>query len=371
MERSQRVFKFAGVVLAVVALVLLLLWMQGILGGGKIEPGERALEPQGPERAYVEQPVSRKTYTDFEEAVGTVTARREVYVASRVMGTVLELPVKAGDQVQQGTLLVRIDDRDVKARLAQARAAAAEAQSEYARARSDHERFQRLRAEKAATQQQFEQAQAAYRAAGARLERAGEAVREAEVNLGYTVIRSPVDGFVVEKSMAVGDMATPGQPILMLQEGGSLRLDAAVREGLANRINLGDRLTVRIDALDSEMTGAVEEKVPVADPRSRSFLVKISLPQKPGLRSGMFGRLFLPTETVTPLTVPREAVQRTGQLETVWVLGDDGHPRRRYVRTGKIYDESVEVISGLDEGETVLIVEEEDGPSTPEQAPRG
>ncbi len=359
MERSHRISKVLGVVLAVTALVVLLLWMQGIIGGEKIEPGE-IVPPVGKIEAPVEYDVvKRSTFVNFEEAVGTVQAKREVLISAKIMEAILELPVKEGDHVEEGQLLVRLDDRDIQARMEQARSAMVEAESEFARASADYKRFKRLRSQRAVPEQKFEAVQAAYRAALARLKRAREAVKEAKINLGYTTIRAPVTGYVVEKHMEVGDMASPGRPILTLQEAGSLRLEAAVREGLAGEIPLGTRLRVRIDALDLELLGTVEEKVPVADPRSRSFLVKVSLPQKPGLRSGMFGRLYIPTGSITPLTVSRKAIERIGQLELAWVPSEDGKPERRYVRTGRIYGDRVEVLSGLHEGEKVVVISRE------------
>jgi RND family efflux transporter MFP subunit len=355
MDRTRRFSKWIGVVLAVAALVLLLLWMQGILGGGKIQPGEVAVLQAEQTQAQGEGQAERTRFVKHEEAVGTVETKREVMIAPRIMGTILELPVRAGDKVSQGQMLVKLDDRDVRTRLEQARSAVVAAESVYTRTRSDHERFQRLRRQDAVSEQQLEQAQAAYRSASARLKGIREALKEAEINLGYADIRSPVNGYVVEKDMEVGDMASPGRPILLLQEGGSLQLEAAVREGLAGSIALGDSLEVKVDAVGKTFTGTVEEKVPVADPRSRSFLVKVSLPQSPGLRSGMFGRLYIPTGWVMPLTVPRQAIQQIGQLQQVWVISEEGKTIKRYVRTGINYEDRVEVLSGLDEGERVLV----------------
>jgi len=277
-------------------------------------------------------------------------------ISPRIMGALLELPFKEGDPVGNGQRVARVDDRDIRARLEQARSQVAGAQSEFSRATSDFDRFRRLREQEAVPQQQFESVQASYRAAEARLKGAQEGLREAEVNIGYTVITSPVTGYVVEKHMNVGDMVSPGRPILTIQEAGALRLEAAVREGLAGTIQLGDLLRVRIDALNLGLTGSVEEKVPVADPMTRSFLVKVSLPQQPGLRSGMFGRLFIPTGSVTPLTVSQKAIQKLGAVELVWVVFEQNRPERRYVRTGRLYEDRVEILSGLKEGERVVLV---------------
>jgi RND family efflux transporter MFP subunit len=355
MEHAHRFSKLIGVVVAVAALVLLLLWMQGIVGGGKIRPGTVPGQSAGLTEPHGEGTVGRTRFLKREEAVGTVKTKREVLIAPRIMGTILELPVRAGDRVDQGQVLARLDDRDARTRLEQARSGVVEAESESSRAQTDYRRFERLRQQNAVPQQQFEQAQAAYRAAAARLKMAREALKEAEINVGFSEIRSPVTGFVVEKDMEVGDMASPGRPILLVQEGGTLRLEAAVREGLAGTVELGAALKVKVDAIQQELTGTVEEKVPEADPRSRSFLVRVALPLTPGLRSGMFGRLYIPTGTVTPLTVPAGAIQRNGQLEQVWVISDSGEPSKRYVRTGETFEEHVEVLSGLDEGERVVV----------------
>lgn len=355
MDRTHRMSKLLGVILAVLALMLLLLWMQGILGGGKIPPGEVASGQKALEEPYAVDVAQRTTQVRWEEAVGTVEAKREVIISPRIMGTLLDLPVNAGESVVEGQLLCRLDDRDIRARQGQARSAVTAAESEYERASKDYQRFERLLKDQAVTQQQFETVRAVYQGAEARLRGARDALKEAEVSLGYTVIRSPVAGYVVEKHMEVGDMAAPGRPVVTVQEEGDLRLEAAVREGLVGSLVLGDSLRVRVDALEMELSGTLVEKVPVADPRTRSFLVKVSLPQQPGLRSGMFGRLFIPTGSVTPLTVSSRAVESIGQIQQVWVLSEEGSPQRRYVRTGRIYDDRVEILSGLQEGERVIV----------------
>jgi len=358
MDRRHRISKLLGVILAILALMLLLLWMQGIVGGGKILPGEVASGRKAVEEPFAVDVAQRTTQVRLEEAVGTVKAKREVIISPRIMGTLLDLPVSAGESVVEGQLLCRIDDRGIRAQKEQAQSAVAGAESEYERASKDYQRFKRLLKNQAVTQQHFETARAVYQSAEARLRGARDALKEAEVSLGYAVIRSPVAGYVVEKHMEVGDMATPGRPVVTVQEEGGLRLEAFVREGLVGSLLLGDSLRVRIDALEMELSGRLEEKVPVADPRTRSFLVKVSLPQRPGLRSGMFGRLFIPTGSVTPLTILSQAIEKIGQIQQVWVLSEEGLPQRRYVRTGRVYGDRVEILSGLREGERVMVPED-------------
>ena len=128
-----------------------------------------------------------------------------------------------------------------------------------------------------------------------------------------------------------------------------------VRESLIGRISLHEKLSVKVTALGGEvLSGEVAEIEPLADPVTRSFLVKVRLPEVPGLYPGMFGRLLVPLGQEEAVLVPERAIRRVGQLETVMVRdGEQWLPV--YVRTGEMLDGRVEVLSGLSGGETVGI----------------
>jgi len=152
-----------------------------------------------------------------------------------------------------------------------------------------------------------------------------------------------------------GDTATPGEPLLRLYDPQALRLTATVRESLASRLQTGQTLPVRIDALDLEVEGEIAEIVPAADPGSRSFEVRVALPARENLYPGMFGRLGIRLGTEARLAIPQAAVARYGQLAFVEVMGAEGI-LRRYIRTGRaLPGEQVEVLSGLQVGERVVV----------------
>ncbi|MHC4608550.1 MAG: efflux RND transporter periplasmic adaptor subunit, partial [Planctomycetota bacterium] len=165
----------------------------------------------------------------------------------------------------------------------------------------------------------------------------------------------PIDGVVVTKHMEPGDLAVPGKPVLTLQDPRNLRLEVQVPERCAEKAAIGREVRVRIDALQGELRGIVDEVSPVADPKSRTFLAKVALPEDPGLRPGMFGRLLEDCGRRKVLLIPSSAVEKVGQLETVRVLGKDGRARDRHVRTGKRVGDDVEVLSGLEAGEKVVV----------------
>lgn len=290
----------------------------------------------------------------LEEAVGTIRSRTRVQVAPQVAGQIVSLTPEAGDAVKEGDLVAVLEDHAYGARLEQARskreaarAAAEEAGTRLARTRTLFE-------SEAATREELEAAEAAAKRAEAELRAAEQAVRAAEIEFGHTRIRAPITGLVAARLAEPGDLAWPGKPLLEIYDPAALRLEASIREGLFGAIAVGDELEVRIASLDVTTRGRVAEIVPAADPRSRSFLVRVDLPHVEGLPlyPGMFGRLLVPHGEREVVVVPREAVEEVGELRTV-LCEREGTWRRRFVTLGPTLGERVEVLSGLVPGERI------------------
>ncbi|QJB55704.1 efflux RND transporter periplasmic adaptor subunit [Pseudodesulfovibrio sp. zrk46] len=320
----------------------------------------------------------------LHEAVGTVKARTDIRVEAQVTGRVLKVMVRPGDKVAAGQELLILDSRASKTRLERSKQASQSAASMVARAKdglsgakadfdkmeSTYRRMKQLHDQKVVTAEEVEQAESAYLQAQSRLgqakqglaavqaqaREASEVVQEAEIGLGYTVITAQEDGEVARRLAEPGDLAFPGKELLTLQTGASLRLEAMVRESLIGRVRIGDMLGVVVTALggDEPISGVVDEIEPLADPVTRSFLVKVRLPEVPGLYPGMFGRLEVPLGERQSVLIPEAAVTRVGQLETVMVKTDSGW-ESAYVRSGESHGDKVEVLSGLSGGETVGI----------------
>lgn len=321
---------------------------------------------------------------EWYEAVGTVQPKTETTVEAQITGRVLDILVRPGQSVQRGDPLVKLDSRESTARLErtqqaaqsaasgveQARQSLAAATAAFDKARSTYRRMEQLYKEKVITQEELEQSESAYlqaraehqRAQGgleqarSRLAEAQKGVEETRIGLGYTDIVSQVDGEVAKRFAEPGDLAFPGKPLLSIQTSGALRLEARVREGAIGRVRLGMELPVDIPALgpSGSLTGVVEEMEPLADPGSRSFLVKVGLPHAPGLYPGMFGNLMVPLDTVEVVRVPAAAVRSVGQLDTVRIRTRDGW-ETVYVKAGRTVDGETEILSGLSGGETVAL----------------
>ena len=341
------------------SLVVLILYTGGFLATGKIAPGwiEAAETEKAPAGREVKAELAE--LPEYFEAVGTLRPRTETRVESQVAGRVLEVKVNAGDEARRGDLLVVLDARQYQAKLDQARQGLNGARAALQRAESEYARVKRLFAGQAATQQSLEQAREARLRAVARVNQAQKMVEEGEIALGYTRIMAPETGRVAKRYIEPGDLALPGKPLVLLQTGRSLRLEALVREGLIGRVRLGQELEVLVPAIGGRVGGRVEEIVPSADPETRTFLVKVAVPAGADMYPGMFGRLLLPVDKVKAVLIPKEAVVRVGQLETVrlWM---DGAWRRIYVTTGRMVGDKVEVLSGLKAGDKVLVPEGKD-----------
>lgn len=368
-----------------------------VLGGffkEKVEPGKT-----GPNSAKVSNvKVMRVEDTASDRGVtvpGTVVSDKEAKVSSKIMASVREILVSEGDRVKQGDPLILLDPSQVSAYTSQARAGIQEAEAargrieeaikqaeagvELARARfqnaeATYNRVKSLYQNGAASRQDYDNAETEYLTAKAQLEQteAGLKVAQAQkgeilanynkavaayeataVNLNDATVRAPFDGVVTRKIVDQGDMASPGMPLIALEKG-PYSLQVYVDERMAKSIKLGDEVKLHIDALDKDLTGRVTEITPRIDPASRTFNVKVMIPDGDNVKPGMFGKAVFSTGEVKATYIPQTAVVRWSQFTGVFVLDDQNRARLRYVSLGKEHDGQVEVLSGLTAGERIV-----------------
>ena len=332
------------------------------------------------------------------EAVGTVRSATTSAIQSKVVGHVIAIHVKAGDLVEVNSVLAELDSRDAAAQVksaesalrvaersldeaaqaiaaAQSAAQSAEAQRDLAKATFD--RQSKLLAEKAISKQVFDEAEAATKSAdavarmraelvsgvlakqeqaAAAVEQARAALDTATVTLSYTRVTAPITGIVASKSVDVGDLASPGMTLFILEDQQAYRLEASVDESAVSAVRINDIVPVSIEGLgESFIDGTVTEIVPAADSSSRTSMVKISLAANDRLRSGQFGRARFPSGDSAGLTVPRTALVLRGQLEGVFALDSDNIASLRLIKTGKVVGDTIEVLSGLREGDRYVV----------------
>ncbi|MGD8562625.1 MAG: efflux RND transporter periplasmic adaptor subunit [Desulfarculaceae bacterium] len=334
----------------VLALAVLILYSGGFLDTGKIEPGREAAAVSAAPKGIKQVKALVDVLPDFYEAVGTVRPRTEAKVEAQTRARVLKVAVRPGDRVEPGQLLVLLDAKEHSARLGQARQDLKAAKAALDLAESEFGRLSRLFERGAAPKRDLDRVREARQQATASFRRVQKQVEESEVAISYTRITASEKGQVAKRFVDPGDLALPGKPLLILQTGGGLRLEALVREGLIHKVRMGQTLGVLIPAWGKEIQAKVDEIAPSADPQTRTFVVKAVLPAQPGLYSGMFGRLLIPVGKQKVVLAPPEAIKRVGQLEMVLLKKGDAW-QQVYVTTGRLIGGKVEVLSGLDGGE--------------------
>ena len=358
-----------------------------VLGAGLILAGCGS-EPRKSETAASAAPVVVQTVAATTEqwpagyeAVGTVRARTVAVMSSKVMASVSEVHVQAGDRVRAGEVLVTLDARDLEANYRhaeagrdEARSAQAEAGQALAAAKAQLDlakvtfgRMQELFDKKSISNQEFDEATARRKAAEAgyemaaakgkqvraKIAQAEQEVQAAGIVRGYAEIRAPFAGVVTAKAAEPGSMATPGAPLVTIEREGGYRLEAAVEESRVKSIHAGQPVSVSLEALDRTLDARVSEIVPAVDAASRANTVKIDLPPLAQLRSGMFGRAVFSSGARNVLAVPTAAVTEHGQLQSVMVA-DGGYAHTRLITAGRKSGDRVEVLSGLSAGEKVV-----------------
>lgn len=342
--------------------------------------------------------VSKSSIDDYYEATGTVKAKTVTNVSANIMGRIVAISVNEGDTVSKGQVVAEIDGREAQAQRQKAEAGLAEAQAalaeldrgaegaeaavrsaEASRQLADQtlSRIKELFDRKSASAQELDEAQARAKAAASELDRAKAglqaiAAKRKQINAradqaraditsskvyeDYSKIISPVSGVVVKKFSEQGATATPGSPLLSIEDNSSFKLEVGVEESRGRSVRVGSRVTVRVDAVSREdVLATVSDIVPAADPSTRTYTVKITLPAMAGLRSGMFGSAKFPTGQREAIAVPSESVVQRGQLTGVFTVSSEGVARFRIVTTGKTSGGVVEILSGLTEGEEVAV----------------
>jgi RND family efflux transporter MFP subunit len=276
------------------------------------------------------------------EVTGQVVPIYQAVLSSRIQGTIDQLLVREGAPVVNGQTLILLDSRDVQAELARAAA-------EVENAKAHLDRMETLHAQDAVSKQEMENATRTYKVAEANH-------KSVLAQLSYTVVKAPFDGVITEKNVEAGEMASPGQPLLRMENPRQLRLEGTVAEGDLKSVSRGERIPVVIDALGGRaLAGVVGQILPTGDPHTHTFTVKVDLPPAPGLKTGMFGRFQLDKGTSRTILVPETAVVERGQLTSVFAVGSDRVSRLRWIKAGRRLDKQIEILSGVNVGESVLL----------------
>lgn len=273
------------------------------------------------------------------DVTGTVRPVQRAQLAAKVMGTIEEMPVTLGQRVAAGDLLVKISVGEITARLAQA-------QAQFNVAQRDLTRERDLLGKGASTADMV-------RGLEDRHAMTQAMVREAEVMLGYASVRAPFAGVIARKLANIGDLAAPGYPLVEIEGTDAFQVEAALPDSLAANLAAGTSLAV--DAGGVTFNAPLAELSSAADASARSVLAKLTVPAGVPVRSGQFVRVQVPGTPVRVLHVPAAALAPLGQMERVFVAGEGNRAVLRLVKSGARAGDRLEILSGLDAGERVVV----------------
>lgn len=286
------------------------------------------------------------------KTTGDLVPMRDVYLYPAVPGKrIQQVFFERGQPVSQGALVVQLDDAEVVARLRQAKAGLQAARIQMALLEKDKKRLESLYREKAVAKQRLDHIQAEAQAARARVEEAQAALKALEEIHADFFLRSPISGIVAERYLDPGNLTDTRKPIVRITDETVLKVVFHVPEKDFGYMRTGMKGLCRLDAHPGRtFEGTVEVLSPVLDPRTRTALAELHLPNPDmALRSGMFAHVTVPLRTREALVVDRDAVVRlpgTGQ-PYVFVV-EEGKARLRNVRLGIEQETFVEVVEGLD-----------------------
>lgn len=290
---------------------------------------------------------------------GSLRAVNHAVVKAKVGGEVREVLVREGEAVKAGQVLIRIDDTEYQARVAQAKGALLAAQGQLDIAVKARDNNQALLGKGFISKNAFDNAQSQFSIAQANVASAKAALEVVQKSLNDTVIRAPISGLVSNRSIQPGEKVSPDNRLLDVVDLGKLEMEAAVPASDILHVARGQEVQVRIEGLSNPLTGTVARINPSTQSGSRSILTYIQIDNPSGmLRAGMFGEAQLTLAKKSGvLTVPQSAVQSEATNPFVYAIENDRLSRKPVVLGLKGSDDqgsSVEVVKGLEHGALVI-----------------
>lgn len=273
---------------------------------------------------------------------GRIEAVKSATLAAQVAGRVVRIAAEAGQTVRNGQVLIQLDARELAG-------ADAAQQAQLAQARAEWERQQRLHAQKFISRAALDQAELAYKAAQAY---AGAK----SASLSHASLNAPLNGVVGEKLVEVGDLATPGRPLLTVFDPSVLRVAVAVPASLGRELKLDQAKAWELEIGGQRLAIARGEWLPTVDSGSQTATLRLYLTGKTeGLRPGTAASVRIPLMGAERIAVPEGAIVRRGEVTGVYVMDGSGKPRLRQVRLGDALGGQVNIEAGLAPGERVAL----------------
>jgi len=310
------------------------------------------------ENAPTQQAVAAPTFevqavptTQWFELEAIIEAVHQATISAQTSGRIAQIQFDVNDYVEQGQIVAQLVDTEQRAALRQAQAQVAQTQAQNRDAQLSLQRAEKLHAQGSLSQGQLDSAKAQAKSAAAAVKAALALKDQAEEQLSYTQIRAPYSGIVKNRHVEVGEMVSPGKPVMTGLSLSKLRAVADVPQRFAPQLRKQQDLHILVN----EQTLPTQNLVifPYADPKSHTFKVRVDInAEGQSIFPGMWVKLTIPTGSEDLILIPFTSVIQRGELAAVYVQTDKGFALRQ-VRLGERYDEQIEILSGLRPSETI------------------
>jgi len=314
------------------------------------------IKPQEPVAVEISRLGTSNTESKYS-ASGKVQSAMQANLSTRMMGYVQNIYVNLGDRVSKGELLIKLNNKDIRAKKAQIEANITEATAAFNNANKDYKRFQSLFESESASQKELDDVTAHFQMAKARLEGAKQMKAEVNAQMDYTNIRAPFSGVISSKFINEGDLANPGMPLMSIENKNNFEVITMVSESEISKIKQGMDVDVTVKSSNKKIKGKVKEVSASSHQFGSQYQVKISLENCDDLFTGMYTQVQFPISKSIQenLMLPTSILVERGQLKGVFVISQQKTAVLRWLRLGKIIGNEVEVLSGLNAGEQYIV----------------
>ncbi|WP_172597754.1 efflux RND transporter periplasmic adaptor subunit [Sulfuriflexus mobilis] len=332
---TARSLSFSGFLLLIAGLIL--------QSGCSDKPAVNKKSPSRPAQLVELTTASKQLVRHSTQRTGTLRARSEIKLFNQEEGTLTEIPFHEGTHVKKGDVLLRIDDKLLRAELDKAGATRRQAEQDVAR-------LKKLRGKRLVAEEELARAITAMDVAEAE-------ERLLQTRLGYTIIHAPIDGVISQRLAEPGLVVSRHTHLLTLIDTATLITEVAVSELLLPDLHKGDKVEVRIDALLARrFHGEILRIHPSLNVATRSGLVEIILDPAPdGARPGQLCRVNLQGPAQERLLIPFSALRRDHEGEFVFVVDDQDKAIRTTVHSGLRINQDIEILDGLEEGQRIVV----------------
>lgn len=287
---------------------------------------------------------------------GVVIADDKLTLSTKVFGQIEAVLVKEGEKIKKGQLLLKIKNNDLVAKLNTARTGLDAAKLNLENTTKNYDRINSLYNEGSATLKELEDISVAKEVAVASFKEAQHKATEIQDYISYANLLSPINGFVSKKMVNEGDMANPGQPIMMLESMEELKVEINVPAFEISQFEINDSVKVVIDEIEKKMVlGSVEQIVPSSSYTGQFKVIVVLNQTNNKVKPGMYAKANLLKGVEQKLLLPKESIIHKGQLTGIYTVNQQNEAMLRWVRLGNEYGELIEIISGLTINENVII----------------